>query len=120
MKYTLKRSIFKSGAIDIACHPIVIKDGRRDFSMIHIIGGASDTSIICPRLPDKFEEVVDARQNVVHEYDGVEIFVFGFTELVERNKNGITDFGEIFDAVVELTSGTLRCSNHDTHADTLR
>lgn len=119
MKNVLERSVLKSGTINITCHPVVIKDGRGDFRMVHIVSSASDTGVVFPRLPDEFEEVVDARENVVHEYDGVEVFVFRFAELVKRNESRVADFGEIFDTVVELASGALRCANHDAHADAL-
>lgn len=37
---------------------------------------------------------------------------------MKRDESGITNFCEIFDTVVELTSGTLRSANHDAHTDT--
>lgn len=43
--------------------------------MIHVISGAGDASVIIAALPDKFEEIIDAGENVVHENNGIEILV---------------------------------------------
>lgn len=117
VKYSLERSVLKSSAIDITSDPIVIEDRGSYFGMIHIVGGTGNTGIVLPRLPDKFKEIVDAGQDVIHEDNGIEVLVLRIAQFVERNKGRIADLGEILDAVIKLTSSTLRRPNHDAHAN---
>jgi hypothetical protein len=97
----LEWRILQRGAVDIARHPVVIKDGRADLVMVHVVGGAGDAGIVVARLPYELEEVVNAGEDVVHEDDGVEELVFGVAQLVQRDKGGVADLGEVLDAMIE-------------------
>lgn len=72
--------------------------------MIHIIRCTSDARIVPPALPDKFEDIVHARQDVVHEDDGIEIFVVRVSELVEWVERLVANLCKVFDTMVERSS----------------
>ena len=111
---SLERRVLERGTIDVTGDPIVVKDRSADLIVKHVVGGAGDTGVLPTRLPDELEQVIDARQNVVHEDDGVEDFALGITELVERHKSGVADFGEIFNAVIERATGAVGRANGNT------
>ena len=69
--------------------------------MVHVIGCTCDSGVVPSALPDKLEEVVDAGENVVHEDDSFKVFIFRIAKVVEGTESGVSDFGEVFDSVVE-------------------
>ena len=85
--------------------------------VVHVIGCAGDSGVLLPRLPDQFEQVVDAGQDIVHEDNRVEDFVLVVSELVQRDHGGVSDLGEVLDTVVELTSGSHRGVDGDSQSD---
>lgn len=85
--------------------------------MVHVIRCTSDTRILSPTLPDQLEQVVDTGQDIVHENDRVKDFAVIVTEFVEGQHGGVSDFGEVFDTVVEQTTGTHRCADDDSETD---
>ena len=114
MKNLFKRRVLQRRPIDIPRNPIIVKHGRRNFIVVHIIGCTSDPGVIPSALPDKLEEVVYAGENVVHENDGFKVFVFGVAEVVEGPEGGITYLRKVLDAVVECPAGAHGCSDGDT------
>lgn len=85
--------------------------------MVHVIRCASDTRILSSTLPDQLEQVVDTGQDIVHEDDRVKDFAVIVTEFVEGQHGGVSDFGKVFDTVVEQTTGTHGCSDDDPETD---
>lgn len=88
--------------------------------MVHVIRCTSDARILSPTLPDQLEQVVDTGQDIVHEDDRVKDLAVIVTEFVEGQHGGVSDFGEVFDTVVEQTTGTHRCSDDDPETDGAR
>lgn len=85
--------------------------------MVHVIRRTGDTRILSPTLPNQLEQVVDTGQDIVHEDDRVKDFSVIVTKFVEGQHGGVSDFGKVFDTVVEQASGTHRCSDDDPQAD---
>lgn len=85
--------------------------------MVHVIGSASDTSVLPSALPDEFKQIVHARQNVVHEDDRIKHLVLVVSQLVEGDHGGISDLCQVFDSVVECSSGPHRRPDNDTETD---
>lgn len=86
--------------------------------MVHVVCGACDSCIVQSTLPDKFKEVIDAGQDIVHEDNRIEVFVFGISEFVERDERSVPHLREVFDTMVERTTSTHR--HTDRHAETHR
>ena len=82
-----------------------------NFVMIHVIRGTCDTGVLSSGLPNQLENIIDARQDIVHENDSVKVFTLAVSEFVQGHHGGITDFGEVFDTVGVLTSRAARGSN---------
>ena len=107
----LKRRVFQCRAVDVPRHPVVVKDGRRVFVVVHVVRGAGDPGVVSPALPDELEEVVHAGENVVHEDDRFKVLVFRVAEVVEGAEGRITYFGKVLDAVVERPASAHRRSD---------
>lgn len=52
VEYSLEGGIFESRTVDIAGNPVVVEDGGTYLGVIHVVGGASDSSVVLPGLPD--------------------------------------------------------------------
>lgn len=76
--------------------------------MEHVVGRAGDSGVLTATLPDELEQVVDARQNVVHEDDRVKDLLLALAELVKRHKRSVPDLGQVLDSVVERSSRSHR------------
>lgn len=76
--------------------------------MEHVVGRAGDSGVLTATLPDELEQVVDARQNVVHEDDRVKDLLLALAELVQRHERSIPDLGQVLDSVVERSSRSHR------------
>ena len=50
--------------------------------MIHVIRCTRDARIVPPALPDKFKDIVHTGKDVVHEDDGIKVFVVRVSEFV--------------------------------------
>jgi hypothetical protein len=85
--------------------------------VVHVICGARNAGIIQPALVNDFEEVVNAREYVVHEDYSIEILILGTSQFVEGYECSIANFSEILDAVVKCPTCTLRCADGDAKAD---
>ncbi len=79
--------------------------------MVHVICGAGNAGIIQAALPDEFEEIIDAWKDIVHEHYGIKILVLIISQLVEGHKGGVSNFGEIFNAVIERPACALRSAD---------
>jgi len=110
-------SIFERGTVDVACDPVVVKDGGGEFIVVHVVGSACDACVVLATLPDELEEVIYAGKDVVHENDGVKVLVLCVAELMERDKGCVADLCEVLYAVVERTTLTHRCADDDTETD---
>jgi hypothetical protein len=139
MEYFLKRRVFEGGTVYIARYPVVVEDwgalavesdqqrpgtpgekGLRwiyQFFVVHVICRARNPGVIQTALINKFEEIVYAGEDVVHEDYGIEILVLGVSLLVKGHKGSIANFSKIFDTVVERPTCALRCADGDTKAD---
>jgi len=82
VEYTLERGILQCCAVDISGNPIVVEYGGLDLRVVHVISGAGYAGIVPPALPDEFEKVVHAGENIVHEDDRVEVLPFAIAKLV--------------------------------------
>lgn len=95
-------------------------DRTHDIIVVHVIRRTGDTRILSPTLPNQLEQVVHARQDIIHENDRVKDFSVIVTKLVEGQHGGVSNFGEVFDTMVEQTAGTHRCSDDDPQTDRSR
>lgn len=82
----------------------------------HVIRRAGDTGILSSALPDQLEQVVDARQDVVHKDNRVKDLLLVLTKLVERDEGGVSNLSEVLDSVVEVSSRPHRGSDLDPKA----
>lgn len=117
MEYFLKRRVFEGGTVYIARYPVVVEDWGAQFFVVHVICRARNPGVIQTALINKFEEIVYAGEDVVHEDYGIEILVLGVSLLVKGHKGSIANFSKIFDTVVERPTCALRCADGDTKAD---
>lgn len=120
MEDILERRVLQSRSVDVTSDPIVVEHRRLDLLVVHVIRGAGDTGVVLAALPDEFEEVVDAGEDVVHEDDAIEVLTLGVAQFVQRDEGGVADFCEVFDTVVEGPASTGRSADNDTHADAPR
>jgi hypothetical protein len=85
----------------------------------HIVRGTGDTSILSPTLPDQLEQIVDARQDVVHEDDRVEDLLLVLPQLVQRHQRRVSDLCEVLDSMVKRSPRPHRRPNLDSQAGRL-
>jgi len=76
--------------------------GTYEFWVIHVVSGTRNACIVPPALPDKFKEVVHAREDVIHEDDSVKEFAVRVPKFVKWHECLIPDLREVLDTVVEL------------------
>ena len=69
--------------------------------MIHIIRRTRNPRIIPPTLPNKLQEVVHARQDIVHEYNRVEILVLRVPQLMQRHERRVPHLRQILNPMIE-------------------
>jgi hypothetical protein len=84
--------------------------------MVHVIRRACYTRIIPPTLPDELKQVVYAWEDIVHEYDSIEILVMGVAQFMEGVERLVANLCEVLYTVVEGTSCTCRRSDSDAEA----
>lgn len=113
----LKRGVFESSPVDVTRNPIIIEDRGTEFIMIHVICGAGNAGIIQSALEDELEKVIDTWKDIVHEHYGIEILVLIVSQLVEGHEGSVSDFGKIFDTVIEGAACALGCADGNPEAD---
>jgi hypothetical protein len=88
--------------------------------VVHVICSAGNTGVVQTALINKFEEVINTREDVVHEHYSIKILVFGVSQFVEGYKGSISDLCKILDAVVKCTARALRGADRNTEANGAR
>ena len=87
-------------------HDIVVK---------HVIRRTRDPGVLPPALPDQLEHVVHAGQDVVHEDHRIKDLALGIPQFVQGHHGRVPDLGEVFDPMVERSSGSHRGTDDDPH-----
>lgn len=85
--------------------------------MKHVIRRTRDPGVLPPTLPDQLEHVVHARQDVVHENHRIKDLALGIPQFVQGHHGRVPDLGEVFDPMVERSSGSHRGTDDDPHPD---
>lgn len=82
--------------------------------MVHVVSGTRNTSIVLPALPDKLEEVIHARKDVIHEDDSVKEFAVRVPKFVKWHECLVPDLSEVLDTVVKLSPRARRRAYGDS------
>lgn len=120
MENPLERRVLQSCSVDISRDPIVVKDGGSNLFMVHVIRGTGNASIVPPTLPDEFEKVVDAGQDIVHENDGIKVFSLCVSKFMQRHKCAVAHLGQVLNTVIERPSSAHGGADHHSHANAPR
>lgn len=88
--------------------------------MVHVVCSAGYTSVVQTALVNKFEDIINTREDVVHKHYGIKILVLGVSEFVKWYKGSISDFGKILDTVVERAPCALRGTDGNPEANRAR
>ena len=91
--------------------------GTHQFFVEHIICRTSNSSIIPPTLPNQLQQIINARQDIVHEHDRIEHFILRVSQFMQRDERGVSHFGQILDTMIESASRPRRRSNHHAQPD---
>lgn len=94
--------MFSEGASSRA--RLIVKDGCIKVIVIHIICGTRNACTIPPALPDQLEDVVNAKQDIVHEDYCIKELIVGVPKFVKRVQRLIPDLSQVFDTVIERSS----------------
>jgi hypothetical protein len=68
-------------------------------------------------LPNEFKKVIQARQNVVHEYDAVECLILLLSKLEKGAEGGVPDLCKVLDAMIEGSTCTTTRPDDDPESD---
>ena len=83
--------------------------------MKHVIRRTSDPSVLPPALPDQLEHVVHAGQDVVHENHRIKDLALGIPQFMKGHHGRVSNLGQVFDTMVERSSGSHRGTDDDPH-----